>query len=64
MKIRLRPPEADLILNGQNISFVSHVKYLDEFLDKRITWRLQTEMIEAKVFRTFIIIYHKFKSER
>jgi hypothetical protein len=47
---RLRPLEAHLTLNGQNIPFVNHVKYLD----KRITWRLHIEMIEAKAFRTFI----------
>jgi hypothetical protein len=33
---RLRPPEAHLPLNGQNISFVSHVKYLGIILNKKI----------------------------
>jgi hypothetical protein len=32
--------------------------------DKRITWRLHIEMIEAKAFRTFIRIYSLFKIER
>jgi hypothetical protein len=32
--------------------------------DKKITWRLHIEMIEAKAFRTFIRIYFLFKSER
>jgi hypothetical protein len=36
----LRTPEAQLTLNGQNIPFVNHVKYLGVIFDKRITWRL------------------------
>jgi hypothetical protein len=32
--------------------------------DKRITWRLHIEMIEAKAVRTFIRIYSFFRSER
>jgi hypothetical protein len=51
---RLRPPEAHLIFNGRNITFISHVKYLGVILDKKITWRLHIEIIEAKAFRTFI----------
>jgi hypothetical protein len=49
-----RPPESHITLNGQNISFVSNVKYLDVIFDKKITWRLRIEIIEAKAFRTFI----------
>jgi hypothetical protein len=45
---KLRPPEADLTLNGQNVSFVSHVKCLGVIFDKRIAWKLHIEMIEAK----------------
>jgi hypothetical protein len=59
---RLRSPEAHLTLNGQNIPFINHVKYLVVIFDKGIMWRLHTEMIEAKVFGTFIRIY-SFKSE-
>jgi hypothetical protein len=71
MKIRLRPstllidlgpPEAHLTLNGWNIRFVNHVKYPGVIFDK-ITWRLQMDMINAKVFRTFIRIYPLFRSE-
>jgi hypothetical protein len=36
--------------------FVNHVKYLGVIFDKRITWRMHIEMIEAKDFRTFIKI--------
>jgi hypothetical protein len=36
------------------VTFVNHVKYLGVISDKRITWRLHIEVIEAKVFRTFI----------
>jgi hypothetical protein len=43
--------------------FVSHVKYLSVIIDKRITWRMHTEMTEAKTFRTFIRIYSIFKCE-
>jgi hypothetical protein len=53
-----------LSLNGRNIPFVNHVKYLGVIFDKRITWRLHIEMTEAKAFRTFIRIYFIFKSER
>jgi hypothetical protein len=60
---RLRPLEAHLTLNRWNILFVSHVKYLGVIFDKRITWRLHIEMIEAKAFRTFIRIYYLFRHE-
>jgi hypothetical protein len=61
---RFRAPEAHLTLNGQDIPFISHVKYLDVIFDKRITWRLHIKMMEAKAFRTFIRISSLFKSER
>jgi hypothetical protein len=61
---RLRPPEAHVTLNGRNIPFVNHVKYLGVIFDKRITWRLHIDMIAAKAFRRFIRIYSLFKSER
>jgi hypothetical protein len=53
---RLRPLEAHLTLSGRNIPFANHVKYLGVIFDKRITWRLHTEMTEVKAFRTFIRI--------
>jgi hypothetical protein len=34
----------------------SHVKYLGVIFEKRFTWRLCIEMIEAKAFKTFIRI--------
>jgi hypothetical protein len=61
---RLRAPEAHLTLNGRNIPFVNHVKYLGVIFDKRITWRLHIEVTQAKAFRTFIRIYSLFKSVR
>jgi hypothetical protein len=61
---RNRPPDSLLKLNGRNIPFVNSVKYLDLLFDKRMTWRLHIQMIEAKAFRTFIRIYSIFKSER
>jgi hypothetical protein len=72
MEIRLRlstflidlgPPEAQLTLNGRNIPFVCHMKYLGVLFDKMILWRLHIEMIEAEAFRTFIRIYSLFKSD-
>ena len=60
----LRLPEAHLTLIGRNIIFVCHVKYLGVIFDKRITWRLHTEMIEAKAFKTFITIHSVLKSEQ
>jgi hypothetical protein len=44
--------------------FLNHIKYLSVIFEKRITWRLQIERIEAKAFRTFIRLYPVFKSER
>jgi hypothetical protein len=60
---RNRPPNS-LMLNGRNIPIVNSVKYLGVTFDKRITWRLHTEKIEAKAFRTFIRIYSLFRSKR
>jgi hypothetical protein len=51
-----RPPDSLLTLNGWNIPFVNSVKYLGVLFDKRMTWRLHIQMIEAKAFRTFIRI--------
>jgi hypothetical protein len=38
--------------------------YLGVIFDKKVTWLLHIEMIEAKAFRTFIRVYFLFKSER
>jgi hypothetical protein len=59
-----RPPVSLFTMNGQNIPFVNSVKYLGIIFDKRITWRLHIETIEAKAFRTFIRLYSLFKSDR
>jgi hypothetical protein len=64
MKIKLgitsscsrQPPETHLTLNGQNIPFVNSVRYLGVIFDKKVTWRLHIEMIEAKAFRTYVRI--------
>jgi hypothetical protein len=61
---RNRPPDSLLMLTGRNIPFVNSVTYLGALFDKRMTWRLHIQMIEAKAFRTFIRIYSLFKSER
>jgi hypothetical protein len=43
-----RLPKSHLTLNGWNIPFVNSVKYLDVIFDKKVTWRLHIEMIEAR----------------
>jgi hypothetical protein len=58
---RDRPPEAHLTLNGRNIPFVNHVKYLGVIVDKRITWRLHIEITETKAFSTFITVHSLLK---
>jgi hypothetical protein len=62
--LRIRPSETHLTLNGRNIPFDNHVKYLGAIFDKRITWILHIEMIETKAFRTFVRIYSIFKIVR
>jgi hypothetical protein len=71
MKIRLRGftflavvDHLSPALNGRNIPFVNTVKYVGVILGKKVTWRIHTEMIEVKTFRTFIRIYYLFESER
>jgi hypothetical protein len=53
-----------LTLNGRNIPFVNSVKYIGVIFDKRMTWRLHIEKIEAKAFETFIRLYSLSKSEQ
>jgi hypothetical protein len=51
-------------LNRWNIPFTYHVKYLGIIFDKRIRWRLCTEMIKAKAFRAFIRVSSLLKREQ
>jgi hypothetical protein len=51
------------MLNGPNILFVNSVKYLGVLFDKRMTWRLHIQMMEAKAFSSFIRIYSLLKNE-
>jgi hypothetical protein len=53
-----------LVVSAPGLTFVNSVKYLGVIFDKRMTWRLHIETIEAKAFRTFIRLYSLFKSER
>jgi hypothetical protein len=59
-----RPPESHLTINGRDIPFVISAKYLGVLFDRKITWRLHIEMIEAKAFRTFMKTHSLLKSER
>jgi hypothetical protein len=59
-----KPPDSLFIFNGWNIPFVNSIKYLGVIFNKRMTWKLHIEKIEAKAFRIFIRLYLLFKSER
>jgi len=61
---RRRSVEAHLTLNGRDIPFVNHVKYLGVVFDRIISWRMHIEAIAAKVFITFICVNPLFKSRR
>jgi hypothetical protein len=61
---RLRPTEVRLTMNGRNILFVNHVKYLGVIFGKRTTWILHIEFSEAEAFRTFFGELSLFKTER
>jgi hypothetical protein len=50
-------------LSGRNIPFENHAKYLGVILDRKITWRLHLETIEAKAFRTFLRVCSILKSD-
>jgi hypothetical protein len=43
-----RPPDSDLTLNGRNIPFLNSVKNFGVVFDKKVTWRLHMEILEAK----------------
>jgi hypothetical protein len=49
-----RLPETSLILNGRNIPFVDHTKYLGVSVDRKITSKMHIEAMEAKALRTFL----------
>jgi hypothetical protein len=58
------PPDSLLKLNKRNIPFVNSIKYLGVLFDKRMEWSLHIQMIEAKIFRTFIRTYSLLNSKR
>jgi len=61
---RWKSVEARLMLNVRKIPFVDSVEYFGIIFDKRITWRLYTETVATKAFRTFLGSYPFFKSSR
>jgi hypothetical protein len=61
---RLRRVEAYLNLKGQNINFLSDVKYVGVTLDRRITWKNHTDLSVTKALPTFFQIYALLKSEK
>jgi hypothetical protein len=61
---RIKPTDFLLTLNGWAIPFLNSVKYLGIIFDKKMTWRLHIEALEAKAIRTFIRMYPLLKSER
>jgi hypothetical protein len=63
MKIRLRPPEVHLTLNGRNIPLVNHVRYLAVIFGKRIMWRLHIEVIVIETKALLLIPKLAFKRQ-
>jgi hypothetical protein len=61
---RRTPVEASLTLKGRQIPFANHVKYLGVIFDKKLTWKLHTEMIATKALCIFLNINPILKSER
>jgi hypothetical protein len=60
---QIRQPESLLTLNGRNIPFVNTVEYFGVIFDKKITWRLCIEMIEARTFGHLEYINHSNVSD-
>jgi hypothetical protein len=58
-----RHSQVHLTLNGWDIPFVEHVKYLGVIFDEMFTWRIHIKMTGAKAIRTFIRIHYLLKSE-
>jgi hypothetical protein len=54
-----RQAEVHLTFNG-----INYIKHPGVIFNKRIAWRLNTEMIETKDSRSFIRLYSLFRSER
>jgi hypothetical protein len=54
---RNRLPETSLTFSGRNMPFVNNIKYVCVIFDRKITWRLHIEALEAKAFRTFLRVY-------
>jgi hypothetical protein len=52
-----------MIYKLSKLKFTTRLISLGVVFDKRITWRLHIEIIEANAFRTFIRIYSLFRSE-
>jgi hypothetical protein len=48
------PVEAFLTLKGGHIPFANHVKYLGVIFNKKITWKIHTEMIATKALHFFL----------
>jgi hypothetical protein len=59
-----QPPESHITLNGLDTPFVNSAKYFSVIFDRKVTWRLHIEMIEAKAFSNLIRAYSLFKIER
>lgn len=51
-------------MNGQNIPFVSHVKFLSVIFDEIIIRRMHAETTADKTFRIFVHVYFPFKIKR
>jgi hypothetical protein len=60
---RLRVPEDELQVNGQDVSFVNNATYLGVIFDRKMTWRLHIERTMAMALRTYLRTYSLYKSE-
>jgi hypothetical protein len=56
---RRRVPEDELQLNGHNVTFVDDVYFRDVIFDRKITYRLNTDMTATKLLGSFMRIYSK-----
>jgi hypothetical protein len=59
---RLRNPEYELQLNGQNVHFVNNAKHFGVIFDRRMTWGLHIEQTTAKALGTYIRMYSLSKA--
>jgi hypothetical protein len=53
--------EYQFTLDGRNTNFVNAMKYLGVIFGRKTTCAMNTEAMETKVPKTFLVIYNVFK---